>query len=204
MASVVEIYNQALSHLGEKRVQAVDEKSKEADACTVAYRQTQRAVLRDPSVEWNFAITYANLSLEDDASSSTLAHRFNYVYTYPTNCIRFLRVDNQRTPGADPIDYEITLNPGGDHKVILTNQEDAIGKYIVDVQDPTLYDPLFIQALSWLLAANIAMPLTKSDKVQQAMFSGYQQAMMVAQAANANEQEIYRGEETPAALAARN
>ena len=203
MSSVVEIYNQALAHLGEKRVQAVDEKSKEADACTVAYRQTQRAVLRDPRIEWNFATVYAALTLEDDANSSTLAHRFTYVYTYPTNCLRFLRIDNQRTPGADPIDYEVTLAPSGDHKVILTHQADAIGKYIVDVQDPTLYDPLFVQALSWLLAANIAMPLTKSDKVQQAMFNGYEQVVMRAMEANANEQMIYRGEEIPSALRAR-
>jgi hypothetical protein len=52
--------------------------------------------------------------------------------------------------------------------VIYTNVENAVLRYVARVTDTTKYTPLFVDALSWLLASYLAGPIIKGDSGVQA------------------------------------
>ena len=190
MASLVDLCNLSLSRLGdEATVVSIDppDGSAQATYCARFLPMTRDSLLT--SHAWGFALRREPLAARVlPAGVSTWA----YAYALPTQCLTVLGV--QAADADDDIlaftateaealtsgigtPYSVELDPDG-ARVLYTDQASAVLRYVKRVEDPTLWSPLFTDALSWRLAAAVAGPLLKGQ-------SGMQQAMRCEQAAAA-------------------
>lgn len=184
MASEVDICNLALGHLGDNAtVASIDppEGSAQAEHCQRFY-----PIARDTLLElhnWNFATRRAQL-----AQVICPWPEWKYAYAQPANTINVLAVMppqanndysenaysgtgfgtttwDRRPPAAGmyvPQPFSCETDAAG-NDVIYTNQENAVLRYTVRVEDPTQFSPLFVQCLSWHLASMLAGPVVKGD-----------------------------------------
>jgi len=200
MPSVVEICNLALAHIGGARIQALTDNSAGANACALIYEPLRDSALRD--FPWNFAESRQVLALMDETASG-----WNYVYQFPSDCIRALHIYNPISgnsveegyyrdgqfyhdtarAGTDKIDFQVALNAAKNSRVILTNKESAELVYTARVSDPNLFDPLFVRALSYAMAADMAVPLKGSAQLKDQLLRDYIRIVSKAQVSNANE-----------------
>lgn len=185
-ASVVQICNLALSHLGAAAISSLTEKSAEGIACDLHYETCRDAVLRD--YPWNFATKRIAMAPLDDTPPAG----WSLVYSLPTDCLLAREIVNSL--GTDPIKFAIESNAGGSARVLLTDESQAVLIYTASVGEVTMFDPLFVEALSWKLASMICMPLTRDRNIMQMAQTMYLNTIALAQRADANEGEP----ETPA------
>lgn len=185
-ASVVQICNLALSHLGAAAIVSLTENSAEGIACNLHYETCRDSVLRD--YPWNFATKRVALA----ALAETAPAGWSYVYGLPTDCLLAREIVN--TLSTDRIKFTIESNAGGTARVILTDQGQATLLYTAQVGEVTMFDPLFVEALAWKLASMVCMPLTRDRNIMQMCQTLYLNTLAMAQAADANEGQA----ETPA------
>lgn len=179
MASEVDISNLALSFLGEDaNVSCINppDGSVQASLCARFY-----PIARDSLLElhaWNFATRRATLTALADAAPN----QWQYAYALPSDCLKPLAVfdssaasdlnayqpdpypmgTNPQPAGVTPQPYVVeTLSTGS--KVIFTNQDSAMLRYVRYVTDTTKFSPLFVEALGWMLAARLAGPTLKGQ-----------------------------------------
>lgn len=157
MASDVDICNLALGSLGdEATVVSIDppEGSAQADKCARFYPTAVSACLE--LHEWSFSITrtVGNGNVTPPPSA------WQYAYAWPADAVRVWAV---LPPGADDMQgQEFTVETlAGGAKVILTNQADAILRYTRLVTDTGRFSPLFVEALTCMLAAKLAGPVLR-------------------------------------------
>lgn len=188
MPSAVDICNMALSRIGiSQRIGNLDtEKSNEANQCRLWYDQSRKTVLQ--AVDWNRARRRnVPLALIEAAPNSI----WGYSYAYPNNClaIRYLVPPGMRFPRKDQkIPYEVAND--GERIVIYTNLELAEATFTHDLVDPSLFDAIMVSALAYLIASEVALPLSvKSEMAKQAR-DGYGFMLNQGAAANANEGEL--------------
>jgi hypothetical protein len=159
-SSQVQISNLALAHIGVSQfIAAPNEKSKEANICALFFEQVRDNLLE--SLEWNFASRRVKLAQTTSAITNWL-----YAYQVPTDCIaarRLVMPGMRMLPSESRIPFEIGSD--GKQTVILTDQENAELIYTERVTDPNRFAPSFVTALSWYLAAEIAMPLAVSTQL---------------------------------------
>lgn len=175
--SAIDICNLALVRLGQAPIQAFPpaENSEEARKCAYLYDRIRRTALR--AHPWNFATTTAVL-----AQLTTAEAGWDYRYQIPADCLRGLHIVNASEPGDDTIPYE--LRAGG---VLVTNEPNAQFRYIVDVTDATYFDEQFIEAFSYRLAADLAMPLTGKAEYANAMTGLFNTTIRAAMTSDAKE-----------------
>lgn len=169
MASVVQICNMALSHIGsEARVSSISppDGSVEAGHCATFYDQARTEMLEPGN--WAFALKRQLLAQVTNTSNA-----WAYAYTKPADCQRALRIlrpsvavtvftqDRIAYPHTDdrdsaPFDVE--------GEVLYSNEPDAVLVYTRDVTDTTKFPASFVSALSYLLAAYVAGPIVKGNE----------------------------------------
>lgn len=179
MASTISICNLALGHLGADRIDALTEASSEARACNRFYAQTLDALLA-AGPPWRFARQEVVLAEVSGVTSSRWAH----VHALPADLLRVreVRVADEALSADDAVAYEMF----GDR--LLTNLTPVSLRYIRRIDDPSQFTPLFIEALSWHLAARLAMPLTRDANQRQAAFQMALQSQAAASAAEGNDE----------------
>lgn len=164
-SSAVDICNLALVRAGVSKVLAsMEDASVEAGVCRVTYPTALEAVLS--SAPWPFAMKRAALS----PLASGGRGGFTFAYNLPPDCLVVLEVFAGRRLREDqkvPFDVEVEA----DTRVLLTDQEDAEVKYTARVENPLLFHPLFVQALSWHMAQDLAISLAKDDDASTRMAS---------------------------------
>lgn len=172
----VQIANLALARIGHsQRITALaSETTPAARACNLFYEPMRDSVLRD--FAWPFASKIEALALvEQDPNDD-----WGYSYRYPTDCIRALRmVTGDRGPVGRP-PFEVSSDDSG--LVIYTDQADAVLKYTWRIEDPALFAPDFAEALAWRLAAEIVVPLSLNDSLEQRARVAYARSVLRAQA----------------------
>jgi hypothetical protein len=185
MASVVEICNLALAHLGDDAtVASIDppEGSAQAEHCARFYPSARDMLLQMHT--WSFASR--RVSLAQVTMPYTM---WKYSYACPGDMMTAVAVlppdaENDYSVRAYPADrygfgwtnppittagvyvpqeYVIETDTLG-NKVIYTNQENALLRYQALVSDSTKFDPLFTIALSWQLASFLAGPVVKGEE----------------------------------------
>lgn len=179
-SSKTQIFNFALANASSTAFLASDtETSHEANLCNMVYDLSREFVLRD--FPWRFAkrrITLAELA-------GTPPSCWAFQYSKPSDClkIRALATPGNRTPLVEQkIPFELASN--GAEEVIYTDLEQAECIYTQNITDTTRFDPDFVMALSYHIAAQIALPLHGKGeglKIASAMQSAY--AALVEQAA---------------------
>ncbi len=173
MASVVDICNQALSHLGDSAtVASIDppEGSAQAEHCARFYPAALAALLE--MHPWAFATRRITLAAVSNPSST-----WAYAFALPNGCINLISIlapdatDDYSTSvvgGAyTPQDFSPEIDDAG-NDIILTNQANAVLRYTLLVSDTTKFSPLFVEALTWLLASKLAGPVLKGEAGMQA------------------------------------
>lgn len=178
-ASVVQICNLALSHLGAAAIVSLSENSAEGIACNLHYETSRDSVLRDHP--WNFAAKRVALA----ELAETPPAGWSHIYSLPSDCLLAREIVN--TLGTDPIKFVIESNAGATARVLLTDQAQATLLYTASVGEVTMFDPLFVEALSWKLASMVCMPLTRDRNIMQMCQTMYLNTLVLAQAADANE-----------------
>lgn len=186
MASQVDIYNLALSHIGTgTEVASTGERSQHALACNRFYEMTRDAVLRD--FPWPFAKRIAALALvEADPNEE-----WGYSYRYPTDSLKVRRIlsgirnDNRQSR----VPYVIASDATG--SLIYTDTSEAEIEYTAKITDPETFFPDFVMALSFRLASYIAPRLTGGDpfKLGERAVKFYAAEMAQAQVSAANEEQ---------------
>lgn len=195
--SIADICNMALSHLGvAKEIANLDtETNQEAISCRRFYESARDTTLK--AFPWPFAVRTVALGLvEEDPHPD-----WKYSYRYPSSALymRYL-YDNQTSLSPYvynnslissvylKIPYKIIGDSSG--KLIYTNLENAYAEYVSRVENPVLYPPDFVRALSYKLASLIAPRLTSGDpfKLGEKALQMYEFTVREAMAENANEE----------------
>jgi hypothetical protein len=168
MASVVQICNMALSHIGsEGRVASISppDGSVEAGHCATFYDQARTEMLEPGN--WAFALQRAALAQVANVSTT-----WAYAYAKPADCMSAKRVlrpgstltvftqDNREySPNdQDSATFEI------EGEVLYSNEPDAVLIYVRDITDTTRFTPSFSAALGYLLGAYLAGPIVKGNE----------------------------------------
>lgn len=192
MASKTEICNLALSNIGVSQfiadVDAPSERSNEAIVCRRWYDTCLNFALED--FDWNFARRRLALAELNVTPPSIWAK----VYAYPSDCAaaRSIEVTGLRRPlHEERIPFEVAAETAatGDYKVIYTDLAEAVLVYTKRITDAGMFDAQFVMALSWLLAANIVMPLAVKPELADKARAAYAALKLQAFAKNLNEAE---------------
>ncbi|WP_370677532.1 hypothetical protein [Pleomorphomonas sp. PLEO] len=195
MASTVSICNLALGHLGADKIDALTEASTEARACNRFYSQTLDALLA-AGPPWRFARHEAVLA----EVTGVTGGRWTHTYALPADLLRVRQVrppDGTLSGAILPGDLMGGDEGGAPYALfgdrLLTDLSPVSLSYIRRVDDPTKFPPLFVEALSWHLAARLAMPLTRDANQRQAAFQMALQTQAAASAADANDERTGSG-----------
>lgn len=194
MATEVSICNRALSRIGLRGISAFTDSSKEAVECKLHYDDARNTVLED--FDWGFARKRQVLAVLTETYTG-----WDYAYQLPSGYIMARKlIDETGTYSGTSLDaelenyvqvgkvkFEIISNDTGSRPILLTNQESAELSYTAEITDVNAFSPLFIDALAWRLAGELAMSLKGKPDLQIAMLQIYERVLGKAKASNANE-----------------
>lgn len=173
--SQVDICNKALGNIGISQfMNSMDEQSNEALVCNRFYNVALDRVLAE--YPWRFATKTVAL-----ADVGTPPDRWAYRYRYPSDCIQVLYVDNEETA------YEVIADTDNDALAICSDAVEAEVTYVARVTQTRLYSPLFVDALAWSLAIDIAAPLAANPGIINTLDRAYHTAVSKAAARSMNE-----------------
>jgi len=190
----VEICNMGLFRAGQTvRISSFDEPSTYAMVCRTAYPIARDAVLAEPGTYWPFARRRVKLS-RIDAEGLDLGG-FRFAYALPADMISPVGIQPYtRNPRMDEeIPYVIEQSLAGPGLWLLTDHPAPIFEYTQRIEAPSLFSPLFADALAWRIALELVVPLSLELRVQQACERGYLTALSKAAADTSN----YRRNDPP-------
>ena len=159
MASKNEIINLALGHIGvSQTITDIDtDSSNEGKAINRYYDTVLREVFEE--FDWPFASKVVTLAEISTAPTT----EWGYEYTYPSDCLKFLKIISGTRNETDTswVAYEIVH--GDTATVIYTDEASAVAKYTAVITDEALYPHDFVMALSWRLAFYVSPTLMTGD-----------------------------------------
>lgn len=170
MASIVDICNKALDKLGHGPITSLEDGNKAANLCLRNWPLVRDQVLRDHP--WNFAVKRDALS----ASSTAPSWGFSAAFPFPSDLIRLIEVLDLSTG-----EYQV------EGRAILANSSLLYIRYVARVEDPSLYDTLFIDAVACRLAFELAESLTQSNTKKDAAFQEYEDSLTRARRVDGQE-----------------
>ena len=192
----IQICNLALSRIGARRIQSLTTQSKEAIECNLLYEFALKSTLE--AYDWGFARKRVVLAeLSEDYTN------WDYAYQWPIDCLapRYIidedgsytgtsyDIDRDRDVKVGKVEFVHASNSTLSGRVILTNKEDAELVYTAYTEVANLYSPMFIEALAYKLASELAQPLRGKLEWQQTMLNNFQSIIEMAKASNANQEE---------------
>jgi len=127
------------------------------------------------------------------SSTGTPPLDWTYQYALPSDCVR--AIDVRSSAGGKPQKFQLAKTSTG-QRVLHTNLEGAVLRYVTRVTDSTKYDALFIFACSWLLASLLAGPVTRNTKIQEGALKMHVKYLDDAKAVDANEEDAAKEEQT--------
>jgi hypothetical protein len=215
MASDVDICNAALSHIGDTaNVTSINppDGSTQAGYCSTFFPLALSAILE--MAEWGFATVRSRTAPVTNPSTS-----WRFAYAYPANVVKMIAVlpqcaldDYSANFGEQDREWDSPLpdfaNPAENfympqpyaveqdllgNRIILTNECNPVFRYTIQVSDPTQFSPLFVIALSYLLASMLAGPIIKGEEgaqVSATMMTKFEAYQGQAASSDANQRRI--------------
>jgi hypothetical protein len=193
MASDIDICNLALARLGDSATVASiapPEGSVQAEHCARFYPLARNALLEMHT--WGFATRRIRPARLEHAPPGWL-----YAFALPSDLLRAVDVKPCHPPMPEGFLPECGFLPpvsrpewSVEDGKLLTNIEDFTLIYTVLPRDASGFPPLFVEALSWLLASQLAGPLEKGDagaKMAQACYQTFRVVVASAIASDANQ-----------------
>ena len=83
--------------------------------------------------------------------------------------------------------FNLTYGPKSDQRVVLTNQEFAIGNFVRDVSDENTFDDDFVEALSLIVGARLCIALSGDKSLANMKLAEANAMILEARGADANE-----------------
>jgi hypothetical protein len=174
MASEVDIANRALQKLGAARIVSLADDSENARECALCYAPVRDAELR--AHPWNFSIKRAQLAAD------AISPIFGYANSFqlPTDCLRLL-------PPDVSVNYN-SLDLQVEGRKILTDVGAPLEiRYVSRIEDPNLFDALFIEGLACKMAVELCEKLTQSNSKGAVAREDYKYTIREAKKLNAFE-----------------
>lgn len=171
-ASRLDIYNMALGFIGSRTVGSPNEQTNEAIQCELYWDRARRAALRD--FPYNFSVqriqlaskavpdVYCSKRVLSDGSTFLEPVTWRNCYAWPQKTLRLLGISSLHASAFPTRDYRVETY--GREKVILTNVPEAQADVIIDQDDISLWDELFVNAMARKLACLIAVPILKNNQ----------------------------------------
>ncbi len=177
MSSEVEICNVALSQVHGGSINSLSESSKEAQQCTLHYAKVRDQVLTE--TDWGMNTKLSALA----QLTSVTVFNWPYVWAYPTDCLRVnhlirdiefiatpapgqsavaLRIEDTKFQTPDdlpPVEYQVMFDDTTSAKIIVTREACMRAHYRKRITDPNLMPINVQEAISFLLASKIAVPI---------------------------------------------
>ena len=178
---MLDIINTALNYLGEDSITSVDEKNDKARKAKQFYDISRKELLRKQ--DWGFA--QEEVRLNKLPKENYLERRF--VYAYPENALFIKKIFNDECIRLRR-NFEYRVAFFNSQKVICTNEAEAKAIITKDIQDTTLFDVTFKEALAYLLASKLAMALTGNTEMFKTTLALYQAALDGATLVNKQEE----------------
>lgn len=169
-----DICNRALLRVGQKQTisNLETDTTTPGALCRVLYAQCRDEVLE--GFPWPFAAKHQVLALLPTTRSG-----WAYMYELPEDCLfpRYIYAGVRpggaapvtssaiiaatlgRLPALQKVPFTVELSDDGAGRVLLTDQSAAELIYTAEVADVTAFPPLFVSALAWRLASELALAL---------------------------------------------
>lgn len=179
MTTAIDICNRALSRLGiDAPIGDLEEDSKESRLCALWYEHSRDTLLELHS--WPFAKRFIDLNL----LASVEPTDWSYAYSLPASvlAVRGLWAGARQPSDETRLEYEVQNDAAGTGRILVTDDEAAVLMYTRRVENPNLFSPLFIDALVWGLASDLAMPMKVDAQMAQMARAAYELAQRKAQA----------------------
>lgn len=171
--SEISICNMALSRIKiSQRITSFNDKSEAAVNCGLWYPNCRDSLIK--SAPWDFARTSVALAVDP----VTTFPGWKYAYQFPSNCLQAMAVMGSTgmrvgsiswatwfwpglytNYGVPKIPFQVIQNASGTGKTIVTDITNAYLYYIAQVTLATMFDQLFVDALAWDIASEIAGPM---------------------------------------------
>lgn len=180
MVDPVKIGNMALSNCGiSNTIESFDENSIEAKQIKLWYDFARMQCLA--ALDWNFARKRFTLALDGDDAPTT---EWSFRYQYPVDCLVVRKLVNPVSKTDDAVPFTVETNEDSTRKTIVTDLDSAVAVYTFDLTDTGLFSPVFINALSFLLAQYIAFTLTGRQSTVDKNLQKYIGTLRLAQSYN--------------------
>lgn len=167
-SSAVQIANRALTKLGDQRILALTDVNNAARTLNSMFEQVRDAELRRH--RWKFAL--ARTQLTADATAPDWG--FSYAYELPSDFLGMVQVGEfyirPYTKDVGPWQREGT-------KLLTDLQPQLKFRYIKRVDNPGLFDPLFVEAFACKLAFESCEALTQSATKKSSLSDEYKFAL---------------------------
>jgi hypothetical protein len=163
MATLLDIYNTALFRVKEQPLISDNSPGRTADAVRQAYRVARPALLR--RYRWQFALARVELS----PLATPPPPGWKYHFQLPADFLSVVGVTSDKDIGKrvfseEPDVYRVMGNR------IVSDDDSVTLTYIKDVTTVAEFDPLFTDALCWVIAQDLALALA-ADRELAAMCS---------------------------------
>ena len=171
-----QLCNLALSKIGERQfIDDLNENTAPAIVCKVLYPQARDSVLERHW--WSFATRRANLALSTETRQG-----WAYCYAAPNDCVTPRTIfAGTRTPSAEGrIPFEWEMNDSAQGHIILTDAQTPELSYTSRITKTALFSSLFSEAVTWDLAARLALALPVKPAVGLRMDEKFDQALRTA------------------------
>lgn len=155
MKSAVFICNKGLQFVGGSPIVSLEEKTHGAVLCNQLYAEVCDELLG--AHPWSFATRYVRLPKLLEAPPFDFAH----AYQLPADCIGVRQLQDSKP-------FEVV-----EGRVLYTDSNPAKAIITVRVTDPALYPALFVEVLARKIAAELAVPLMNSTKLEQTMYNKF-------------------------------
>ena len=176
--SKVAIANRALTKIGAARIIALDDDSESSNTLDSMFD-----IVRDDELRahlWHFAKARAVLP----ALSARPEFGYQQQYQLPADFLRLLQLADYPVYPAPTVQGLYSIEGG---RVLVDHDGPLRIRYIRRVEDPTLFDALFVEVLACRLAAESCERLTQSNTKKQACWAEYEQTLRRAIRANSVE-----------------
>jgi len=160
MSTDTDLVNTALRRIGANPITSLADGSTNANTVNDIYTELRDDLLR--SHPWNFATKRVKLA----QSATTPVFEFDYGYPLPADWLRTMSV-HDNDAGHGTILYRMELING--QKSILTSRSEIWLRYVSIVTDTNLMSADFRNALSFVIARDLSIPLASSNTLEERM-----------------------------------
>lgn len=172
MSTKLDIYNMALTLLGQPPIASLTDTSKGTLLLNAVYDLVRDDCLREH--HWNFSIIREDLVADTGAP----VYGYDYHYVVPPECLKIIETD---PPEAV---YET------ENLLLLTDEDEISLKYVSRIDDETIFDTKFTQFFATRLAAKICYNLTASPQREQTLHELAARELAAAKAVDGQEDSI--------------